>query len=158
MDITASTTKPINKRTGSLHMVRALRQPVAKMLKRLTWTTLFLTKHRIKSHISKVKLLPPSLPLFSMLFLENFRMISYCDQLWEGRGRGLTKCVVYTVKFASYLGRVLCKTSLSPRINSLNCKVVSTFSYLLNFSWAKKNISNPVLLSSSQSVWNVNAT
>ena len=26
-----------------------------------------------------------------MLFLENFSMISYCDQLWEGRGRGLKR-------------------------------------------------------------------
>ena len=29
--------------------------------------------------------------LFSMLLLENFSMISYCDQLWEGRGRGLKR-------------------------------------------------------------------
>ena len=26
-----------------------------------------------------------------MLFLENFSMISYCDQLWEGGGRGLKR-------------------------------------------------------------------
>ena len=44
-----------------------------------------------------------------------------------------------------------------PPTNGPNCKVV-TFSYLLEISWAKNSISNPVLFSSSQSVWNVNIT
>ena len=71
-------------------MVTVLRQPLAKMLRHLTRKTLFLTKHRIESHISKLKQLPHP-PLLSMLFFENFSMISYCDQLSEGRGGGLKR-------------------------------------------------------------------
>ena len=44
IDITTLTTKPIEKRTGSLHMVTVLRQPVAKMLRHFTRKTLFLPK------------------------------------------------------------------------------------------------------------------
>ena len=59
-------------------------RPVAKMLRHLTWKTLFLTKNRIKSHISKIKQLPPPSPIFNVV-LRKFQ-ISYYDQLWEGRG------------------------------------------------------------------------
>ena len=42
-------------------------QPLAKMLTHLTWKTLFLTKHRIKSHISKIKQLPSPSPIFNVV-------------------------------------------------------------------------------------------
>ena len=42
-------------------------QPVAKMLRHLTWKTLFLTKHRIKSYICKIKQLPSPSPIFNVV-------------------------------------------------------------------------------------------
>ena len=42
-------------------------QPVAKMLRHLTRKTLFLPKHRIKSHISKIKKLPSLSPIFNVV-------------------------------------------------------------------------------------------
>ena len=42
-------------------------QPVAKMLRHLTRKTLFLPKHRIKSHISKIKQLPSPSPIFNVV-------------------------------------------------------------------------------------------
>ena len=42
-------------------------QPLAKMLTQLTWKTLFLTKHRIKSHFSKIKQLPSPSPIFNVV-------------------------------------------------------------------------------------------
>ena len=48
-------------------MVTVLRQPVAKMLRHLTRKTLFLPKHRIKSHISKIKQLPSPSPIFNVV-------------------------------------------------------------------------------------------
>ena len=48
-------------------MVTVLRQPLAKMLRHLTRKTLFLTKHRIESHISKLKQLPSPSPTFNVV-------------------------------------------------------------------------------------------
>ena len=42
-------------------------QPVAKMLRHVTCKTLFLTKHRIKLHISKVKQLPTPSLIFNVV-------------------------------------------------------------------------------------------
>ena len=68
-------------------MVTILRQPVAKMLRHLTRKTLFLPKHRIKSHISKIKQLPSPSPIFNVVL----RKFQHDLLLWptlrrEGRG------------------------------------------------------------------------
>ena len=64
-------------------------QPVAKMLRHLTWKTLFLTKHRIKSHISKIKQLPPPSPIFNVVL----RKFQHDLLLWPTlRREGGLKC------------------------------------------------------------------
>ena len=62
-------------------MIQLNYNQLKKMLRHSTRKTDFFTKHRLKLHISEVKQLLPPPPLFSMLFLENFSMISYCNQL-----------------------------------------------------------------------------
>ena len=64
-------------------------QPVAKMLRHLTWKTLFLTKHRIKSHISKIKQLPSPSPIFNVVL----RKFQHDLLLWPTlRREGGLKC------------------------------------------------------------------
>ena len=84
-------TKPIKKRTASLHMVTVLRQPVAKMLRHFTRKTLFLPKHRIKSHISKIKQLPSPSPIFNVVLRKFQHDLLLWPTLRRGRGGSKTR-------------------------------------------------------------------
>ena len=91
IDITTLSTKPIEKRTASLHMITVLRQPVAKMLRHFTRKTLFLPKHRIKSHISKIKQLPSPSPIFNVALRKFQHDLLLWPTLRRGRGGSKTR-------------------------------------------------------------------